>query len=210
MNFGFLIFPFVEELDFIGPWEMVGMWSKYFDGPKNYFLVSQVAEMIQCAKGLKVIADYDFMKCPALDYLLIPGGQGTWQEVENQTLLDFVRSRTAKCQHVLSVCTGAFILQAAGLLLEKRVTTHWRALNRLRQRLGEQVIEERIVRDGNVWSAAGVSAGIDLVLALIADLAGEEVAGQVQMAAEYYPSHMRYGQAHLATEAPAYLCVSRR
>jgi len=94
--------------------------------------------------------------------------------------------------------------------LEKRVTTHWRALNRLRQRLGEQVIEERIVRDGNVWSAAGVSAGIDLVLALIADLAGEEVAGQVQMAAEYYPSHMRYGQAHLATEAPAYLCVSRR
>jgi transcriptional regulator GlxA family with amidase domain len=106
------------------------------------------------------------------------------------------------------VCTGAFILQTAGLLRGKKATTHWRSLDRLRQFPEVTVVEQRWVRDGTVWTAAGVSAGIDLALALIAAEAGEEIAGQVQLAAEYYPSPTRYGAAHLAPEAPDYLKIS--
>ncbi len=106
------------------------------------------------------------------------------------------------------MCTGAFILQAAGLLSGKKATTHWRSLDRLRQFSDVTVIEERVVRDGNIWTAAGVSAGIDLALALMADQVGEEVAGKVQLAAEYYPHHLKYGQAHHIPETPAYLKAS--
>jgi transcriptional regulator GlxA family with amidase domain len=106
---------------------------------------------------------------------------------------------------VLSVCTGAFILQAAGLLKGKKATTHWRSLDRLREFQEVSVIEERFVRDGNIWTAAGISAGIDLALAFVADQAGKEVAGKVQLHAEYYPDNTKYGSAHLAPEAPDYI-----
>jgi transcriptional regulator GlxA family with amidase domain len=159
---------------------------------------------------LKIVPDCSFATCAPLDYLLIPGGQGTRREAHNAELLAFVRKQAAHCQHVLSVCTGAFLLQAAGLLDGKRATTHWASLGRLRQHPGVTVVEERFVRDGNLWTAAGVSAGIDLALAFIAEQAGEEVAGKVQLAAEYYPSPRRYGTAHLAPEAPAYLKAAGR
>src|SRR5512136_2447010 len=179
MNFGFLVFPDVEELDSVGPWELVGMWSTHFEGPAQV-LISQNGEAVRCAKGLKVAADCSFETCPALDYLLIPGGQGTRQEVNNPELIAFVQRQATVCRQVLSVCTGAFILQAAGLLPGKKATTHWRSLDRLRQFSEVTVVEERLVRDGNIWTAAGVSAGIDLALALMADQAGAETAGMVQ------------------------------
>lgn len=204
MNFGFLLFPDVEELDFLGPWEFIGLWSRYFGGPEQRILVSQTGQVVPCAKGLKVVPDCHFDDCPPLDYLLVPGGQGTRKEVHNGRLLAFVQQQAHVCRQVLSVCTGAFLLQAAGLLAGKKATTHWRSLGRLRQCPDVLVAEERWVRDGHIWTAAGVSAGIDLVLALIADQAGEAVAGKVQLAAEYYPSLKRYGDAHLAPEAPAY------
>jgi transcriptional regulator GlxA family with amidase domain len=205
MNFGFLLFPDVEELDFIGPWEIIGMWSKYFNGPERRLLISQGGGAIQCAKGLIIPTHCSFTECPPLDYLLIPGGQGTRKEVDNHALLDFVRRQALVCQQVLSVCTGAFILQAAGLLTNKHATTHWGSLDRLRQFSNVTVVEERFVHDGNIWTAAGVSAGIDLALALIADVAGDETAGKVQMSAEYYPSSKRYGSAHLSPDSPGYL-----
>ena len=203
MNFGFLLFPGAEELDFVGPWEIIGMWSEHFDGPEQRIVVSETGEIVRCAKGLKVVPDCSFKNCPSLDYLLIPGGQGTRKEEENAQLLAFVQRQAAGCQQVLSVCTGVFILQAAGLLEDKEVTTHWAPLTRLRERSGVAVIERRYVRDGNVWTAAGVSAGIDLALALIAEQSGEDVAGRGEFAAEYYPSPMRYGKAHHGPEAPA-------
>jgi transcriptional regulator GlxA family with amidase domain len=205
MNFGFLLFPDVEELDFAGPWEIVGMWSKHFGGPQQRVLVSQTGEIVRCAKGLRVVADCSFEDCMPLDYLLIPGGQGTRNEVENEELLAFVRKQASVCQKVLSVCTGTFILQAAGFLEGKEATTHWGSLDRLRERSGVTVVERRFVCDGDVWTAAGVSADIDLALALVAEQAGEDVAGKVQLAVEYYPSPVRYGKAHLAPEAPDYL-----
>lgn len=207
MNFGFLLFPDLEELDFVGPWEVIGMWGKWLGGPEQRLVVSQTGGVVSCAKGLQVVADYSFADCPALDYLLIPGGQGTRQEVENVELLAFVQKQAGGCRQVLSVCTGAFILQAAGLLAGRQATTYWQSLDRLRSHAEVTVTEERFVRDGNIWTAAGVSAGIDLALALVADQAGEEVAGRVQLAMEYYPSSRRYGRAHLIPEAPAYLKV---
>lgn len=205
MNFGFLLFPDVEELDFAGPWEIVAMWSKHCNGPQQRLLIGQTVNPLQCANGMLVTPHCSFADCPPLDYLLIPGGQGTRKEVNNRALLGFVRQQAANCRQVLLVCTGVFILQAAGLLANKQATTYWGSLDRLRQFPDVTVIEERFVRDGNIWTSAGVSAGIDLTLALIADQAGEEIAGKVQLGAEYYPLAVRYGIAHLAPEAPAYL-----
>jgi len=209
MIFGFLLFQDVEELDFIGPWEIIGMWSKSFGGPEQCLLISQTGEIITCAKGLKVIPHTSFENCPPLDYLLIPGGQGTRKEVDNKDLIAFVNKQGVSCRQILSVCTGSFILHAAGFLKGKKATTHWRSLERLRQLSDVTVVEQRFVQDGNIWTAAGVSAGIDLALALIADQAGEDIAGKVQLAVEYYPNQLRYGNIHLGTETPAYLRESQ-
>ena len=205
MNFGVLVFPDAEELDFVGPWEMVTMWKKVADGPRTCLVVAETMAPVVCAKGLSVNPHVSFERCPPLDVLLVPGGQGTRREVGNATLVDFVARQARGCSAVLSVCTGSFILHAAGLLAGHRATTHWGSLDRLRALGDVQVVEERWVRDGNVWSAAGVSAGIDLTLAFIAATAGEDVAGRVQLAAEYYPSGKLYGASTGHAQAPAYV-----
>jgi transcriptional regulator GlxA family with amidase domain len=205
MNFGFLVFPEVEELDFMGPWEMIGMWDKLFGGPDNRLIVAQSSDSLTCAKGLSINPHLSFKECPQLDFLLVPGGQGTRKEVDNPVLVAFIADQAKRCKSVFSVCTGTFLLHKAGLLSGKKATTHWNSLDRLRALEDVTVIEERIVRDGNIWSSAGVSAGTDLMLAFIADTAGEEVAGKVQFAAEYYPSVKRYGDSHESPMAPHYL-----
>ena len=205
MNFGVLVFNQVEELDFAGPWEMLTMWSKVANGPERCLIVAQTMEPVVCAKGLSINPHASFASCPSLDYLLVPGGQGTRQEVNNQTLLDFVAGQAKGCKAVLSVCTGAFILHAAGLLSGKKATTHWASLERLRVIGDVTVVEERFVRDGNIWSSAGVSAGTDLMLAFIAAVRGEEAAGKVQLQSEYYPSSVRYGGFEKHPQAPAYI-----
>jgi transcriptional regulator GlxA family with amidase domain len=120
-------------------------------------------------------------------------------------LIRFIEEQARNCRAVLSVCTGSFMLHRAGLLSGKKATTHWGSLDRLRALGDVKVVEERFVRDGKIWSSAGISAGIDLMLAVIADIAGEEVAGKVQFRTEYYPSGTRYGTADKSEEAPDYL-----
>ncbi|OPY86155.1 MAG: Isonitrile hydratase [Syntrophus sp. PtaU1.Bin208] len=205
MNFGILIFPEVEELDFVGPWEMAGMWAKFADGPEQRFIVAQSLEPVTCAKGLVVVPHKTIEQCPQLDFLLVPGGQGTRREEENPALVGFIAGQASQCKAVLSVCTGAFLLHRTGLLAGRKATTHWNSLDRLRALGDVTVVEERVVRDGSIWSSAGVSAGADLMLAFIAEIAGEESAGKVQFAAEYYPSGKRYGNPHRSPMAPGYL-----
>lgn len=205
MNFGVLIFNQVEELDFVGPWEILTMWKKVGNGPNNCIVVSQLSQPVICAKGLSVNPHVCFANCPKLDYLLVPGGQGTRHEVDNPVLVEFVAKQAQNARAMLSVCTGSFILHAAGLLSGKKATTHWGSLGRLRALGDVQVVEQRLVRDGNVWSAAGVSAGIDLMLAFIESVAGEAVAGKVQFQAEYYPAATRYGGFESHAQAPAYI-----
>ena len=205
MNFGFLVFPYVEELDLVGPWEMVGMWGKLFGGPENLLIVAKSGDPVTCAKGLSINPHVSFEQCPQLDFLLVPGGQGTRKEVDNPMLVAFISEQAKQCKAVFSVCTGAFLLHKAGLISGKKATTHWNSLDRLRALEDVTVVEKRFVRDGNIWSSAGVSAGTDLMLAFIADIAGEEVAEKVQFATEYYPSPRRYGTSHESLVAPHYL-----
>ncbi|TDK48680.1 DJ-1/PfpI family protein [Antarcticimicrobium luteum] len=200
---GFLAFSGVEELDLVGPWEMATMWRDYAAGPEC-LVVAQQKGPVRCAKGLEITAEEDFESCPALDALVVPGGFAAFDEAQNQTLLDFVRAAAAGGRNVLSVCSGSFILLAAGLLGGRRATTHWKVLGQLRQ-AGVEVVEERFVRDGNIWSSGGVSAGIDLMLHFIAETAGAEAAASVQHNAEYYPARQVYGRAHQAPDMPAYM-----
>jgi transcriptional regulator GlxA family with amidase domain len=205
MNFGVLLFNQVEELDFAGPWEMLTMWRKVAGGPANCLLVAETAGPVICAKGMSVNPHVTFADCPKLDYLLVPGGEGTRREVDNAALIAFVSSQAEQCRAVLSVCTGSFILHAAGLLSGKKATTHWGSLERLRALGDVTVVEERYVQDGRIWSSAGVSAGTDLMLAFIASAAGEEAAGKVQFTSEYYPSEVRYGGFDEHPQAPKYI-----
>lgn len=205
MNFGILVFPDVEELDFVGPWEMLGMWSKFASGPEKCLIIAQSLEPVICAKGLSVNPHVSFQQCPQLDFLLVPGGQGTRHEENNPVLVNFIAEEAKQCKAILSVCTGSFLLHRAGLLSGKKATTHWNSLDRLRELKDVTVVEERFVCDRNIWTAAGVSAGIDLMLAFIADIAGEETAGKVQLAAEYYPLARLYGTVHKSPMAPHYL-----
>jgi len=205
MNFGFLIFPNLEELDLVGPWEIIRYWSMLAQGPENCLMVSERSEPVVCNKGMSINPQVIFSECPPLDYLLIPGGQGTRQEVNNEVLIRFVAEQAEHCRAVLSVCTGAFILHRAGLLSGLKATTHWASLDRLRDLGDVTVVEDRIVRDGRIWTAAGVSAGIDMALAFVADVAGEEKAGMIQFGTEYYPSSRSYGHFTKEEKAPQYV-----
>jgi transcriptional regulator GlxA family with amidase domain len=205
MDIGILLFPQVEELDFVGPWEIVGMWSVHAEGPQRRFVVAQSTRPVTCAKGLTVVPSTSFAQCPPLDILVVPGGQGTRRQVDNASLIAFIAEQARQCRAVLSVCTGSFLLHRAGLLKSKRATTHWNSLDRLRALGDVVVVEERFVQDGNIWSCAGVSAGMDMMLAFVASYAGEEAAARTQAAAEYYPSPKTYGDFRQNPKAPEYL-----
>ncbi len=205
MNFGFLVFDGLEELDLVGPWEMIQAWSKYEGGPEQCFTVSHSTNSITCAKGLKLLPDLSFENCPDLDFLLIPGGVGVRQVLQKSDYLDFVRYQSEKCQQILSVCTGSLLLQAAGLLDGKKVATHWSALDDLRAFPDIDVVESRFVNEGNIWTAAGVSSGMDMALEFIASQAGQEVAGNVQLYTEYYPAGKKFGSASNASQLPKYI-----
>lgn len=205
MNFGFLIFPGLEELDLVGPWEIISLWSKFAQGPEKCFMVAEKPGPVICNKGMSVNPHFTFTDCPQLDFLLVPGGEGTQKEVENHSLIQFVAEQAEHCKAVLSVCTGTFILHRAGLLSNKRATTHWASLQKLRELGDVEVVEDRIVKDGNIWTSAGISAGIDLALAFIEHMTDEKTAGKIQLGAEYYPSGKSYSMMHKTPQAPEYL-----
>lgn len=204
-HFGFLLFDRLEELDLVGPWEMINIWGKKFNGPQSIFTVSEREGVIQCDNGLRIVSDYTFENCPPLDYLLVPGGMGTRTEVYNPALIDFIRTQAQHCTHILSVCTGSFLLYAAGLLKDRTVTTHWASIERLKQFSDIHVQEERYIKDGNIWTSAGISAGTDMALAFIADHAGREIAAKVQLQTEYFPDTQSYLDENQHKNMPGYL-----
>ncbi len=187
-TFGILLFPDAEELDFVGPWEVFTTFARFFYKDWQVLTVAQTLGSVRAAKGMLFTPDHDFEGCPPLDLLLVPGGQGTRREVDNQTLIEFVRRTGQEAQWVTSVCTGTFILRRAGFLAGRRATTHWASLDQLRKEPDVTVVEQRFVHDGNVITAAGVSAGIDMALYLVGLLATPEVARNVQKVIEYYPA----------------------
>ena len=185
---GILLFPDMEELDFVGPLEVLGAFAAYVDKEWQVVTIAQTAEPVRGAKGLAVVPDYSFESCPPLDVMVVPGGQGTRIEVDNKPLIDFVQRAGRQASWVTSVCTGAFILSRAGFLKGRRATTHWAAINDLRAEPDVEVVEkQRFVPDGNVITAAGVSAGIDMALYLVAQLKDVAAARLTQKIIEYYP-----------------------
>lgn len=186
---GILLFDDVEELDFVGPWEVFSATAQQLFPDDRVVTIAQESRPIRCAKGLRVLPDVDFTTAPPLDLVLVPGGQGTRREVSNPTLIGWLRDAGQRCQWVTSVCTGALLLHEAGFAKGRRVTTHWAFVETLRQRGDVTVLENRrYVRDGNVVTAAGVSAGIDLALWLVGQIHGIDVARKVQRGIEYDPA----------------------
>jgi transcriptional regulator GlxA family with amidase domain len=192
---GILLFDGVEELDFVGPYEVFTMTNEVFGRagetrPHEIALLAERDVPIVCAKGMRVIPHATISQNESLDVLLVPGGQGTRREVENTALLDWIARISADAQWVTSVCTGALLLAAAGPARGKRVTTHWAFAETLRARgeVGETLEGVRYVRDGNLVTAAGVSAGIDMALWLVGQIHGATVARRVQRAMEYDPA----------------------
>ena len=183
---GILVFDDVEELDFVGPLEVLGMACR--DGDR-VVTVAEHAEPVRGRKGLRVLADHTLDDAPALDVLVVPGGQGTRREVDNQDLISWIARVAAACTWTTSVCTGAFLLHAAGLLEGRRATTHWGSIDRLRTLDDVIAVDDmRFVRDGDVVTAAGVSAGIDMALWLVGQLYDPAHARGTQRAMEYDPA----------------------
>lgn len=179
---GFLVFPRLQQLDLTGPYEVFAAWP----GTKIH-LVWKNLEPIASTTGLLLTPDTVFASCPVLDLLCIPGGSGVNALMEDPETLAFVRHQARQARYVTSVCTGALVLGAAGFLRGRRATTHWNALDLLRP-FGAIPTAQRIVRDGNLITAGGVTAGIDFGLAVIAELAGQAEAETIQLGLEYAPA----------------------
>lgn len=177
---GILIFAAVEEMDFVGPWEV---FQAAVDGTvgQEVFTVAENREPIVCEKGLRVLADRTFAEVPRLDVLLIPGGSGARREIENSACVAWIRSVAPGCRWVTSVCTGAFLLVGAGPGQGRRVTTHHRFVADLRAGGKAEVVErQRFVRDGNVVSAGGVMSGIEMSLWLVEQELGTAAAAEAR------------------------------
>jgi transcriptional regulator GlxA family with amidase domain len=186
---GILLFDDAEELDFAGPWEVFTTAARKEQGDR-VVTIAPGRGPVRCAKGLRVIPDHGFEDAPELDVVLVPGGQGTRREVDNPVVIDWLRKTSERCRFVTSVCTGSLLLLGAGLAQGKRITTHWAFLETLRQRGGGATVVDgvRYVRDGNLVTSAGVSAGIDMSLWLVGQLYDVAHARNVQRLMQYDPA----------------------
>ncbi len=193
---GVLVFPDVEVLDFCGPFEVLSVTRldparrREEPSPFDVFLVAATADPVATTGGMRVLPAHSFDTCPPLDLLVVPGGWGTRREADNPRLVDWVARQAAGAKLVTSVCTGSFLLGRAGLLRGRRATTHWGSLDRMRAAFPDVRVDDRAqwVEDGNVLTSAGIAAGIDMALRVVARVCGEEVARDTARYMEYrYP-----------------------
>jgi transcriptional regulator GlxA family with amidase domain len=189
-HIGILLFDRVEELDFVGPYEVLATAEDL--RPGEIAVRTYALDCLEVAgnKRLGFTAHERCAEAPQLDALLVPGGDGSRAAAEDPRLIDWVQTQAMGCRWVTSVCTGARVLAAAGLLDGKRVTTYHGAIDELRRagRAAEVMAGVRYVRDGNVVTSAGVSAGIDMTLWLLGRLTSPAFARDVQAAIEYFPA----------------------
>lgn len=185
---GIVLFHGVEELDAVGPWEVLASWTRTF--PEDGYEISCLSPSggpVRCAKGLVVHADYAYADAPDYDVLIYPGGQGTRPQLTDEVQLDWVRRQRARVPLMASVCTGSLVFAAAGLLRGRPATTHWRSLDLLAE-LDPTIdvrADARVVDDGDLVTSAGISAGIDMALHLVGRLGGPERAAQVRRGIQY-------------------------
>jgi transcriptional regulator GlxA family with amidase domain len=189
-NIGILIFDGVEELDAVGPWEVLAYWTRTF--PEDDYTVSFLSvtdEPVTAAKGLTLTPTASLTDVTTFDVFLHPGGQGTRPLLRDETHLSRIRRLASVTPLMTSVCTGSLVYAAAGLLQGRPATTHWGSLDLLAEL--DPTIEvrpdERWVDDGDVVTSSGVSAGIDMSLHLVQRLAGTERAKAVKRGIQYDP-----------------------
>jgi transcriptional regulator GlxA family with amidase domain len=183
-----LLFDDVEVLDFAGPFEVFGVTGKRENAtPFTVFTVAEEHGIIRARNGLNVAPTHSFADCPPPDVLVVPGGYGTRREMHNRLLVDWIRVQGAGAEVILSVCTGALLLARAGLLAGLEVTTHHGALDLLAETAPDAVVrtDQRFVDNGRIITSAGISAGIDAALHVVARLLGEAQARETAAYMEY-------------------------
>ena len=190
MNIGIALFEGCEELDFAGPWEVLSYWAQLWpDDGVTVFTVAKGTEPIRCAKGLRVIPDHSWDTAPPIDVLVYPGGIGTRAQLGDEEVLAWLRKTAASAELMTSVCTGSLVYAAAGLLDGRPATTYFGTLDLLGS-LGKDIqvrAQDRYVDDGDVITAAGVSAGIDMALYLVVRLHSRERSVEVRRGIQYDP-----------------------
>jgi len=181
LSIGIVLFPGITQLDFTGPYEVFIRFPEI-----NIYLLSPSLEPIKSDGGLTFLPDTTFAQAPNVDVLFVPGGPGINERLEDKAFLEFLKSQGEQARYVTSVCTGALLLAAAGLLEGYRATTHWLSLDLLAM-FGVETVKQRIVIDRNRITGGGVTAGIDFGLAIAAELFGETLAQEIQLKIEYNP-----------------------
>jgi len=190
---GVLIFPNVEVLDFTGPFEVFSVTRlneerrREEPSPFEVKLIAEKLQPIVASGGLRVLPDFDLENCPALDILVVAGGWGTRKEIENKHLIDWIGTLGNQVETLTSVCTGSMLLGRAGLLDGLHATTHWRALDWMRDSFPKVTVESslHVVEAGRVFTSAGISAGIDMSLKVVAHYCGEGIARATARQMEY-------------------------
>jgi cyclohexyl-isocyanide hydratase len=182
LHIGFLVFPGVQQLDLTGPHDVFASVSG-----TQVHLINKTLEPVKSSSGLWLTPSITYADCPQLDVICVPGGIGVGELMEDEPALDFIKRQAANARFVTSVCTGALVLGAAGLLRGRRATTHW-ALHHLLDQFGAIPVKARVVQDGNLMTGGGVTAGIDFALTLLTDLIGETEAQAIQLQLEYAPA----------------------
>lgn len=177
----FLLFDGITQLDFTGPAQVLSR----IPGAVVHTAAREL-KPIRTDSGFAILPSTGFGDCPQADLLCVPGGFGTREVIQDKATLQFLRDQAAAAQYVTSVCTGSLALGAAGLLEGKRATSHW-AYTDLLEKFGARYEKARVVRDGNVITAGGVTSGIDFALSVVAEIAGQERAESIQLSLEYDP-----------------------
>jgi cyclohexyl-isocyanide hydratase len=181
-HIGMLLFPRLTQLDMTGPYEVLARLPD-----TKVELVARSLDPVTTDRGMQIVPTVTYADCPPLDVIMVPGGPGQQDLMEDEEALSFLRKQAAGAKYITSVCTGSLVLGAAGLLQGKRATSHWNALEHLKP-LGAIPVSDKVVIDGNIVTGAGVTSGIDFALTLAALLESEEVAREIQLGIEYDPA----------------------
>jgi cyclohexyl-isocyanide hydratase len=181
-HIGFILFPNVTQLDFTGPLQVLHRLPD-----SQVHIISHTLEPVPSDCGLSLVPTTTFQDCPPLDLICVPGGFGVEQAMADPVLIAFLKEQAGQARYITSVCTGAFVLGAAGLLKDKRATTHW-AYHSLLSEVGAIPTQGRVVRDGRVFTGGGVTAGIDFALTIVAEIASQTIAQRIQLSIEYDPA----------------------
>lgn len=182
LRVGLLLFPRMTQLDLTGPYEVFAKLPG-----TEVLLLWKTLQPVEAETGLRLLPHATLRDCPPLDVLCVPGGPGVAALMQDAEVLDWLRARAAEVRFMSSVCTGALVLGAAGLLRGKRATSHWASRDFL-PAFGALPAPGRVVRDGNLFTGGGVTAGIDFALTMVAELAGDAAAQAIQLQIEYAPA----------------------